>query len=297
MDLVPNHTSSQHAWFRAAVAAGRGASRERYIFRDGRGVDGALPPNNWVSVFGGPAWTRVTEPDGHLGQWYLHLFDAEQPDLNWDNPEVFDDFEKTLRFWMDRGVDGFRIDVAHGMAKPSDLPDMKNPNIGMLKLDDNDPRFNHDGVHDIHRAIRRVFNDYPDAVAIGEVWVFDNEQVRQVPAPRRAASGFQLPAAARRVRRRRHPRCDHQLAGGGRDRGRDAHLDAGQPRRRARGHPLRQWRGRAGAGAGDGAGDAGVTGCGVRVQRPGARAAERRAARRGAAGSGVVSFRRPRARP
>ena len=96
-----------------------------------------------------------TEPDGNPGQWYLHLFDAEQPDLNWDNPEVFDDFEKTLRFWLDRGVDGFRIDVAHGMAKPPGLPDMKNPNIGMLRLDDNDPRFNHDGVHDIHRGSAR----------------------------------------------------------------------------------------------------------------------------------------------
>ncbi len=177
MDLVPNHTSSQHAWFQAAVGAGAGtAQRERYIFRDGRGADGALPPNNWVSVFGGPAWTRVTQPDGNPGQWYLHLFDAEQPDLNWDNPEVFADFEKTLRFWLDRGVDGFRIDVAHGMAKPPGLPDMKNPGLKMLKLDDDDPRFNHDTVHDIHRAIRGVLDDYPHAVAIGEVWVFDNEQ-------------------------------------------------------------------------------------------------------------------------
>jgi len=177
MDLVPNHTSSRHPWFQAALQAGPASTqRERYIFRDGRGADGDKPPNNWVSVFGGPAWTRVIEPDGTPGQWYMHLFDAEQPDLNWDNPEVFADFEKTLRFWLDRGVDGFRIDVAHGMAKPPGLPDMKNPNIEMLKLDDDDPRFNHDNVHDIHRAIRTVFNDYPHAVAIGEVWVFDNEQ-------------------------------------------------------------------------------------------------------------------------
>jgi alpha-glucosidase len=177
MDLVPNHTSSQHPWFQAALAAAPGsAERERYIFRDGTGRGGAQPPNNWVSVFGGPAWTRITEPDGTPGQWYLHLFDAEQPDLNWDNPEVFDDLEKTLRFWLDRGIDGFRIDVAHGMAKPPGLPDMKNPNIEMLKLDDDDPRFNHESVHDIHRGIRLVLNDYPHAVAIGEVWVFDNEQ-------------------------------------------------------------------------------------------------------------------------
>lgn len=119
MDLVPNHTSSQHPWFQAALAAKPGsAARNRYIFRDGRGPGGSMPPNNWESVFGGPAWTRVTERDGTPGQWYLHLFDAAQPDLNWDNPEVFDDLEKTLRFWLERGVDGFRIDVAHGMAKP-----------------------------------------------------------------------------------------------------------------------------------------------------------------------------------
>ena len=107
MDLVPNHTSSAHPWFRAALAAGpASAARERYIFRDGRGPGGSKPPNNWVSVFGGPAWTQITEPDDNPGQWYLHLFDGEQPDLNWDNPEVFDDFE-ALRFWLDCGVDGF----------------------------------------------------------------------------------------------------------------------------------------------------------------------------------------------
>ena len=104
MDLVPNHTSSRHPWFQAALAAGSGSvQRERYIFRDGRGPHGLHPPNNWVSVFGGPAWTRVEEPDGNPGQWYLHLFDAEQPDLNWENPEIFDDLEKTLRFWLERG--------------------------------------------------------------------------------------------------------------------------------------------------------------------------------------------------
>jgi alpha-glucosidase len=191
MDLVPNHTSSQHPWFQAALAAGRGtAERERYIFRDGTGSGGLRPPNNWVSVFGGPAWTRVIEPDGNPGQWYLHLFDAEQPDLNWDNPEVFDDLEKTLRFWMDRGVDGFRIDVAHGMAKPPGLPDMKNPDLPMLQLDDDDPRFNHEDVHDIHRAIRLVFNDYPHAVAIGEVWVFDNEDFAKYLRPDELHLGF-----------------------------------------------------------------------------------------------------------
>ncbi len=186
MDLVPNHTSSQHAWFQAALASPPGsAERGRYIFRDGLGRGGDRPPNNWVSVFGGPAWTRV--PDG---QWYLHLFDAEQPDLDWDNPEVFEDLEKTLRFWLDRGVDGFRIDVAHGMAKPPGLPDMTNPNIEMLTSQDDDPRFNHEGVHDIHRGIRSVLDDYPHAVSIGEIWVFDNEDFAKYLRPDELHMGF-----------------------------------------------------------------------------------------------------------
>jgi alpha-glucosidase len=174
MDLVPNHTSSEHPWFHEALAAQPdSAARDRYIFRDGRGPGGAEPPNNWQSVFGGPSWTRVVEPNGEPGQWYLHLFDVEQPDLNWDNPEVFDDLEKTLRFWLERGVDGFRIDVAHGMAKPPGLPDT-DVEMRPRMLSDGDPRFNHPNVHAIHRNIRRVMNDYPEGVTIGEVWVFDN---------------------------------------------------------------------------------------------------------------------------
>src|SRR5687767_14921977 len=104
VDLVPNHTSDRHAWFRQALDAAPGSpERARYHFRDGRGEQ---PPNDWESVFGGPAWTQV--PDG---QWYLHLFAPEQPDLNWDQPEVRDEFLDVLRFWLDLGVDGFRIDV------------------------------------------------------------------------------------------------------------------------------------------------------------------------------------------
>jgi alpha-glucosidase len=174
MDVVPNHTSSRHAWFQEALAGSPGSdARERYYFRDGLGPDGALPPNNWTSVFGGSAWTRVVEPDGKPGQYYLHLFDTEQPDLNWENPEVFDDFEKSLRFWLDRGVDGFRIDVAHGMAKPPGLPDAKE-SVKVLSHSDDDPRFNHPSVHDIHRKIRKIVDEYSGAVTIGEVWVMDN---------------------------------------------------------------------------------------------------------------------------
>ncbi|MFI6773279.1 glycoside hydrolase family 13 protein [Nocardia sp. NPDC050412] len=184
MDLVPNHTSDQHPWFVAALAAAPGShERERYIFRDGRGPDGAAPPNNWPSIFGGPAWTRVTEPDGTPGQWYLHIFAREQPDLNWQNPEVAADFEQTLRFWLDRGIDGFRLDVAHGMAKPDGLPDMERVETKMLVHDDSDPRFNNPNVHEIHRRIRKVLDEYPNAVSIGEVWVDDNTRFGEYVRP------------------------------------------------------------------------------------------------------------------
>ncbi|TCJ79827.1 UNVERIFIED_ORG: alpha-glucosidase [Dietzia maris] len=185
MDLVPNHTSIEHPWFAAAVAAGPGSpERARYLFRDGRGEDGSEPPNNWPSVFGGPAWTRVTEPDGTPGQWYLHLFAPEQPDLDWTNPEVADDLERTLRFWLDLGVDGFRIDVAHGLAKPDDLADLPDDvEIAQLVVDPRDARWDRPGVHDIHRRIRRVLDDYPGAAAFGEVWVGPTERFARYLRP------------------------------------------------------------------------------------------------------------------
>ena len=129
IDSVPNHFSDQHVWFQQALAAAPGSpERARFIFRPGKGDDGELPPNNWPSAFGGPAWTRVAD-----GEWYLHLFAPEQPDLDWTNPEVPAEFERIWRFWLDRGVDGFRIDVAHGMAKPEGLPDM---DLAMLTAHD-----------------------------------------------------------------------------------------------------------------------------------------------------------------
>lgn len=131
IDLVPNHSSDEHDWFQAALAAPAGsAERARYLFRDGRGPAGDEPPNNWESVFGGPAWTRVVEPDGTPGQWYLHLFDSSQPDFDWTNEEVREEFRRILRFWLDRGVDGFRVDVAHGMIKADGLPDYTPPAEG-----------------------------------------------------------------------------------------------------------------------------------------------------------------------
>jgi alpha-glucosidase len=181
IDLVPNHSSHHHEWFRQALAAGPGSSeRARYVFRDGRGPDGGDPPNNWPSVFGGPAWTRV--PDG---QWYLHLFAPEQPDLDFTNPEVVADLEETMRFWLDRGVDGFRIDVAHGMAKPAGLPDMLPMDDTGLLADHGpgDHRFDHDDVHEVHRRIRALLDAYPDRMAVGEVWVHDDDRLAQYLRP------------------------------------------------------------------------------------------------------------------
>src|SRR6266536_1730772 len=125
VDMVPNHCSAAHPWFRAALSADPGsAERQRFYFRPGKGTHGELPPNDWTSGFGGPAWSRVTEPDGVPGEWYLHLYAPEQPDFNWDNPEVRSEFLDILRFWLDRGVDGFRIDAADRLAKDPALPDV-----------------------------------------------------------------------------------------------------------------------------------------------------------------------------
>jgi alpha-glucosidase len=192
VDLVPNHTSDQHDWFRAALTSAPGSpERERYLFRYGRGDDGALPPNNWPSQFGGPAWTRVTEPHGQPGQWYLHLFAPEQPDLNWTNPDVWADLEKTLRFWLDRGVDGFRIDVAHGMAKPHGLPDGRDGAFGALEEEAGpDLRFDADGVHEIHRMVRSVLDEYPERVLVGEIWVGDDERFARYLRPDELHLGF-----------------------------------------------------------------------------------------------------------
>ncbi|MFF5664966.1 alpha-amylase family glycosyl hydrolase [Streptomyces griseofuscus] len=161
VDLVPNHSSDQHEWFKRALAEGPGSPlRERYHFRPGKGGAGELPPNDWESIFGGPAWTRVTEPDGTPGEWYLHLFAPEQPDFNWEHPAVGDEFRSILRFWLDMGVDGFRIDVAHGLVKAEGLPDLGSGE--QLKLLGNDvmPFFDQDGVHAIYRQWRTILDEY-----------------------------------------------------------------------------------------------------------------------------------------
>jgi alpha-glucosidase len=176
VDLVPNHTSDEHAWFEAARAAAPGSpERARYVFRDGRGEHGQEPPNNWRSVFGGNAWTRLRGADGQPEQWYLHLFDTKQPDLDWSNPRVRDDFEDVLRFWLDRGVDGFRVDVAHGLVKAEGLPDWDGRAQMVDGSDPNihpGPMFDQEGVHEIYRRWRQVLDGYPgDRVLVAEAWV------------------------------------------------------------------------------------------------------------------------------
>lgn len=163
--MVPNHTSDRHPWFLAAAHESPGSpARERYIIRDGRGATGELPPNNWHSAFGGPAWTRL--PDG---QWYLHLFDPRQPDLNWEHPEVRAEFADILRYWLDNGVDGFCIDTAHGLVKADGLPDWR-PRHGPTAQREADesraPMWDQDAVHDVYRTWRAIIDTYPGRVLI-----------------------------------------------------------------------------------------------------------------------------------
>ncbi|RLK23635.1 alpha-glucosidase [Micromonospora sp. M71_S20] len=186
VDLVPNHTSSAHPWFQAALAAGPGSpERARYLFAEGTGEHGELPPNDWESIFGGPAWTRIDD-----GQWYLHLFDPAQPDLNWRHPEVRTEFEGVLRFWLDRGVDGFRIDVAHGMIKAEGLP-----NVGFSSMTTGQrqaellgkgrlPYFDQDEVHDIYRAWRPILDSYPGGrMAVAEAWAETPQRLARYIGP------------------------------------------------------------------------------------------------------------------
>ncbi|GAA4992995.1 glycoside hydrolase family 13 protein [Kitasatospora paranensis] len=172
VDLVPNHSSDQHEWFQRALREGPASPlRERYHFRPGKGENGELPPNDWESIFGGPAWTRTVDPDGTPGDWYLHLFAPEQPDFNWENRAVADEFRSILRFWLDMGVDGFRIDVAHGMVKAPGLPDLGSHD--QLKLLGNDvmPFFDQDGVHEIYRDWRKILDEYPgQRIGVAEAW-------------------------------------------------------------------------------------------------------------------------------
>lgn len=184
VDVVPNHSSADHPWFQAALAAGPGSpERERYIFREGKAGG---PPNNWQSCFGGPAWTQV--PDG---QWYLHLFDTSQPDLNWEHPDVAADFEKTLRFWLDRGAAGFRIDVAHSLFKAAGLPDVGDASGAATGLVVGAPMWDQPEVHDVYRRWHQILAEYDgDRMAVGEVWTPTAEQVARYVRPDELQQSF-----------------------------------------------------------------------------------------------------------
>ncbi len=171
IDLVPNHTSSAHPWFAAALMSAPGSpERARYHFRDGLGPDGSLPPTNWGSLFGGPAWTRITETDGRPGQWYLHMFDTTQPDVNWTNPDVNDMFDDVLRFWFDRGIDGFRIDVADSLHKDMAFPDTAlAPNgFGTCMPSNGHPMWDQPALADVQRRWRAIADSYGDRVFVSE---------------------------------------------------------------------------------------------------------------------------------
>ena len=190
LDIVPNHTSDHHAWFAAAMA-GDPAARDRYHFRSGQGAKGELPPNDWRSVFGGPAWTQLTD-----GRWYLHLFAPGQPDLNWGNPEVRAEFEDVLAFWFDKGVDGFRIDVAHGLVKAAGLPDGGNgagTALSLVQHNEAHPAWDQDGVHEVYRGWRQVANRYvPERIFVAEAWVPSNERLAKYLRPDELHTAFQF---------------------------------------------------------------------------------------------------------
>lgn len=194
LDIVPNHTSDEHAWFRAALAAAPGSpERDRYVFRPGKGCGGEFPPNDWRSVFGGPAWERVVEPDGTPGEWYLHLFDPKQPDLNWADPQVRAEFLDILKFWFDRGADGFRIDVAHGLVKDPALPDIGDDVeeiLGATARDDH-PHWDLPGVHEIYREWRKLAESYqPHKVYVAEAWVADSARLAAYLRPDELHTAF-----------------------------------------------------------------------------------------------------------
>jgi hypothetical protein len=252
VDIVPNHTSDQHEWFRKGL-------RDRYVFRPGRGSDGELAPNDWESVFGGPAWTRVSD-----GSWYLHLFDPHQPDLNWESPEVHAEFLDILRFWLDLGVDGFRVDVAHGMVKAPGLPDVGYTDQLELLGAEALPYFDQDGVHDIYRTWREVLDEYPgDRIGVAEAWAPNAERTALYVRP-----------------------DGHRRDAGGERRATD--VGAVEPRRAPARHALRRRRDRPAQGAGGGDADAGAARFRVRLPGRGAGPARgARSARGGAAGPEV----------
>ncbi|MEV0718554.1 alpha-amylase family glycosyl hydrolase [Asanoa sp. NPDC050611] len=184
IDVVPNHCSDQHPWFQAALAGGPDApERELFWFRPGRGPNGDEMPTDWRGEFKGTTWTRTTNPDGTPGDWYLHLFTPEQPDFNWDHPKVRAEFESILRFWLDRGVDGIRIDSAALLLKDPALPE--------VEAAEHHPFHDLDGVHDIYRSWRRIADEYPgERALIGEVWLPDAQRFTNYLRPDELHAAF-----------------------------------------------------------------------------------------------------------
>jgi len=200
IDMVPNHCSDTHPWFQAALAAEPGShERERFWFRPGRGADGSLPPNNWGSMFGGSAWTRVRNPDGSPGEWYLHLFASQQPDFNWSSNEVRKEFEDILRFWFDRGADGIRIDSAALLTKDPRLPDFgaASATAGVPTVAPGTTRahpfIDRDDVHDIYRSWRAIAAEYGGRVLIGEIWLPDADRLARYVSPGELHTVFNFP--------------------------------------------------------------------------------------------------------
>jgi alpha-glucosidase len=189
IDIVPNHVSDRHAWFREALATGPGSPlRDRFWFRPGRGERGELPPNNWRSIFGGSAWTRTTNPDGSAGEWYLHLFAPEQPDLNWSNADVRREHEDVLRFWFDRGAAGVRIDSAALLFKDESLPDFDSEDVAAPH-----PYVDRDDLHAVYRDWRAVADGYPgERILIGELWLPDTERFARYLRPDELHTAFNL---------------------------------------------------------------------------------------------------------
>ena len=195
IDLVPNHTSDRHPWFREALASPPGSrARRRYVFRSGD-----APPNDWRSAFGGPAWTRVTDPAGRPGQWYLHLHAPEQPDLDWRDPEVVADFERVLRHWLDRGVDGFRIDVAHTLFKEPGLPDAGPGQRADLATNHLLPYHDREELHPLFRSWRALLDTWPappgavppgQRLLVAEAAVFDPERLARYVRPDEMGQAF-----------------------------------------------------------------------------------------------------------
>lgn len=203
LDIVPNHSSDQHPWFQAALKSPPGSpERDLFLFRDGKGPNGDEPPTNWTANFGGSTWERVHTEDGMPEQWYLHMFAPEQPDWNWENPMVHQEFDSILRFWFDRGIDGFRIDVADSMAKDLTLPDMPiDPRTGVATLEKYDgcPIYDQPHVHDIHRAWRTIADSYADSelgarIFVSEAWLSPAERLAKYVRPDELHTTFNFDA-------------------------------------------------------------------------------------------------------